>query len=102
MQRLRIYKKISPGSNSALRPMPTGAVRRNMQRKMERLQAQIEQQSNPKRMTLRQKIAAGLERLLGFKAKVTKEGKDQLAKGKIVEPTTQQGFTWHVVWEPTC
>ena len=69
-----------------------GAVRRNMQRKMERLQAQIEQQSNPKRMTLRQKIAAGLERLLGFKAKVTKEGKDQLAKGKIVEPTTQQGF----------
>ena len=69
-----------------------GAVRRNMQRKMERLQAQIEQQSNPKRMTLRQKIAAGLERLLGFKAKVTKEGKDQLAKGKIVEPTKQQGF----------
>ena len=79
-----------------------GAVRRNMQRKMERLQAQIEQQSNPKRMTLRQKIAAGLERLLGFKAKVTKEGKDQLAKGKIVEPTTQQGFDLHVVWEPTC
>ena len=57
-----------------------GIVRRNMQRKVERLQAQIEQQSNPKRMSLRQKIAAGFQRLLGFKAKVTKEGKEQLSK----------------------
>ena len=34
-----------------------GAVRKNMQRKAERLQAQIEQQANPKRMSMRQKIA---------------------------------------------
>ena len=69
-----------------------GIVRRNMQRKVERLQAQIEQQSNPKRMSLRQKIAAGFQRLLGFKAKVTKEGKEQLSKGKIVEPTMVQVY----------
>ena len=58
-----------------------GIVRRNMQRKVERLQAQIEQQSNPRRMSLREKITAGLERLLGFKAKVTRGGREQLSKG---------------------
>lgn len=69
-----------------------GIVRRNMQRKVERLQAQIEQQSNPRRMSLREKIAAGFQRLLGFKAKVTKGGREQLSKGKIVEPTTVQVY----------
>lgn len=67
-----------------------GAVRRNMQRKAERLQAQIEQKENPKRMSMRQKIAAGFQRLLGFTAKVTRSGREQLSKGKIVEPTTVQ------------
>jgi len=69
-----------------------GAVRRNMQRKVERLQAQIEQQSNPKRMSMRQKIAAGFQRLLGFTAKVTRSGREQLSKGKIVEPTMVQVY----------
>ena len=69
-----------------------GAVRRNMQRKVERLQAQIEQQSNPKRMTLREKIAVGFQRLLGFTATVTRAGREQLSKGKIVEPTTKQAY----------
>lgn len=69
-----------------------GAVRRNMERKVERLQAQIEQQENPRRLSFREKITAHLQRLLGFKASVTKEGKDQLAKGKIVEPTTTEGY----------
>jgi hypothetical protein len=69
-----------------------GAVRRNLQRKVERLQAQIEQQANPKRMSMRQKIAAGFQRLLGFKAKVTIAGRDQLSKGKIVEPTQLQSY----------
>ena len=67
-----------------------GAVRRNMQRKVERLQAQIEQQSNPKRRSMRQKIAAGFQRLLGFTAKVTRSGREQLSKGKIVEPANTQ------------
>lgn len=69
-----------------------GVVRRNMQRKVERLQAQIEQQSNPKRMTLREKIAVGFQRLLGFTATVTRAGREQLSKGKIVEPTTKQAY----------
>ena len=69
-----------------------GIVRRNMQRKVERLQAQIEQQSNPRRMSLREKITAGFQRLLGFKAKVTRGGREQLSKGKIVEPTTVQVY----------
>ncbi len=69
-----------------------GAVRRNMQRKVERLKAQIEQQANPKRMSMRQKIAAGFQRLLGFTAKVTRAGREQLSKGKIVEPTTVQVY----------
>ena len=67
-------------------------ARRNMQRKVERLQAQIEQQSNPKRMSMRQKIAAGFQRLLGFTAKVTRSGREQLSKGKIVEPTMVQVY----------
>ena len=69
-----------------------GVVRRNMERKVERLQAQIEQQENPSRMSFREKITAHFQRLLGFKASVTKEGKDQLSKGKIVEPTTTEGY----------
>ena len=69
-----------------------GAVRRNMQRKVERLRAQIEQQANPKRMSMRQKIAAGFQRLLGFTANVTRAGREQLLKGKIVEPTTVQTY----------
>jgi hypothetical protein len=69
-----------------------GAVRRNMERKVERLQAQIEQQENPRKLSFREKITAHLQRLLGFKARVTKEGKDQLSKGKIVEPTTTEGY----------
>ena len=69
-----------------------GAVRQNMQRKVERLQAQIEQQSNPKRMSLREKIAAGFQRLLGFKAKVTRGGREQLSAGKIVEPTSIESY----------
>ena len=69
-----------------------GAVRKNIERKVERLQAQIEQQENPRRLSFREKITAHLQRLLGFKASVTKEGKDQLAKGKIVEPTTTEGY----------
>lgn len=69
-----------------------GVVRRNMQRKVERLQAQIEQQANPKRMSMRQKIAAGFQRLLRFTATVTKAGREQLSKGKIVEPTRVQVY----------
>ena len=69
-----------------------GAVRRNMGRKVERLQALIDQQENPARMSFREKITAHFKRLLGFKASVTEEGKDQLAKGKIVEPTTTEGY----------
>ena len=69
-----------------------GAVRRNMGRKVERLQAQIDQQENPGRMSFREKITAHFQRLLGFRASITKEGKDQLAKGKIVEPTTTEGY----------
>jgi hypothetical protein len=69
-----------------------GVVRRNMERKVERLRAQIEQQKNPGRMSFREKITAHFQRLLGFKASVTKEGKVQLAKGKIVEPTTTEGY----------
>lgn len=71
-----------------------GAVRQNMQRKAERLQAQIEQQANPKRMSMRQKIAAGFERLLGFTVKVTRSGREQLSKGKIVEPTSTQIYNF--------
>ena len=67
-----------------------GAVRRNMRLKVLRLKAQIEQQSNPKRMSMRQKIAAGFQRLLGFTAKVTRSGREQLSKGKIVEPANTQ------------
>jgi DNA-binding MarR family transcriptional regulator len=70
----------------------SGAVRRNMERKVERLQAQIEQQGNPRRLSFREKITAHFKRLLGFKASVTPEGKDQLAKGKIVEPTTTEHY----------
>lgn len=69
-----------------------GAVRRDIQRKVERLQAQIEQQSNPKRMSFREKIAAGFQRLLGFKAKVTRGGREQLSAGKIVEPTSIESY----------
>lgn len=69
-----------------------GAVRKSMGRKVERLQAQIDQQENPGRISFREKITAHFQRLLGFKASVTKEGKDQLAKGKIVEPTTTEGY----------
>jgi len=67
-----------------------GAVRRNMQRKAERLQAQIEHKENPKRMSVRQKIEAGFKRLLGFTANVTRSGREQLSRGKIVEPTRVQ------------
>ena len=69
-----------------------GAVRRNIERKVERLQAQIEQQENPRKLSFREKITVHLKRLLGFKARVTKEGKDQLSRGKIVEPTTTEGY----------
>ena len=69
-----------------------GVVRLHMEGKLRLLDAQIEQLENPKHLSFREKITAQLKRLLGFKAKVTAEGKEQLSRGKIVEPTHTQIF----------